>query len=434
MDITIEAVSDTRKRGIFTFSSEELSAMERSSLDALGKHFWRDIKGFRKGKAPKELIKQRFPKEFQEQMEGTAFKKALEALKLRTDFHFFDSVDSKFQNLALGSPGVITFDVFPKVTIPDYKSLTFEMPSLEVSEHEEQQALERLLRQHSTFEQVLRPAKASDYVKCSYTSTFEGQPAQSVFQVAPLYTHQSNTWEEVYLEEPVGVPGLMEALEGMQAEEVKTFTYTFADSFEEEALRGKALTYTVKVHEIRERKSPSLDAAFLKKIGVASLEALKAQIREDLMGIKYRDGKMERAAEVIRFLTTAPDFPLPQLAVERTLQETFERTIHKRMREGEDKETLEAQKETLYKDSHRRACEELKVQLLLNAIAKAEGIQVTQQDLEDAFKREVSRSRIPPQELLKMLTKTPGAMQELKGDTLINKTLDFLANPAIVEA
>lgn len=436
MDIRIEDISSTRKQAVFHFEPEELKTLELKSIDLTGQSRWRELKGFRKGKAPRELVRQRFSQEVEERMREQALKKSYEALNSKEGVSLYGIAKVDTEGLGLEASGIlkVVFDVEPEIQTPDYKGLVFKEEAMEVSQQELDEAVQRMIRQHSEFVPVERAASKGDYVKCSYKGTFEGKPAQESFQVNPIYTHQQNTWEEVDPDQPIGVPELLKALVGMQKGDTATLKQAYAKNFEVEALRGKTLEYEVTVHEVREHKPPAMDEAFFKKIEVASLEDLRAQLKKGIEQRKTQQAHQARRTQVLDFLAQSKNFSLPQLAVEDEIEGCFSRIAHERMRNGANEEAIEAQKETIFKEAQQEAARLVKINFLLGDIAKAEKIEVTQEDLQRAAYEESVARRMEIKDFVSYIQKTPRALNRLKQNALLNKTLDFLANPAIVEA
>lgn len=435
MDIRIEDISSTRKQAVFNFDQQELEALENQALTLVGQQRAGSLHGFRPGKAPKELIRQRFSGEVLETLKENALRKAYQSLEERKDLVLYGIAQVDTDSFDVKAPGIlkVVFDVEPQVSLPDYKTLRFEEAPIAVAPQEVEEAVQRLMRQHSSFERVERPAQKSDYVKCSYTATFEGKPAKEAFKVNPIYTHQENTWEEVDPEAPIGVPALLKALVGLKAKDTFVVTQTFSDVFEVEALRGKTFEYTGAVNEVREHKPPALDASFFKKVEADSLEDLKEQLSKNIGIRKTQQAQQDRRSQVVDFLEKSKDFPLPQLAIDNEIEGCFSEIAHKRMRNGSDEDAIEAEKETIFKEAQALSTQRIKLNFLLAAIAKAEKIDLNDMDLQRAAYHEATSRRMQMKDFVTYVKKTPGALSRLKQNTLINKTLDFLAKPAIVQ-
>lgn len=436
MNVETSDLSDTRKLVTITFSGEETSSEDRKTFGDILKHA--QLPGFRPGKAPAQMIRARFQKEITAEIHRQLGKKAYEDGLKKTDLKVLEIIDyTAPEPIVIGQDAVfkMTVDIYPGISLPNYRGLPTQLPSAEVSDEEVQTAVEQLRRERSSFLVVDRPARPGDYVRLSYRGSIDGQLIAELVPTAKIWGTQDSTWEEAgaQLEYSTGVRCVVDGIVGLAKDQKATFSQTFPEDFSIPELAGKTAQYEVEIFEVRERQLAELNEEFLSSVKAKTIEELHQQLREDLRGRKVSERRRMQQRQVLDQLGAAVDFPIPESLLEGIHQEVMREIMEQNMRKGVPEEEFEKNKEAFYEQSRKLAIQRARNDLLLNEIAQAEKIQVTNDDLSRAVYVEAMKQRVRPEQLVKELQKDRNQLQRLQQNVLFSKTLDFLCKEAIVQ-
>lgn len=405
-------------------------------LKELGKQA--NVRGFRRGKVPEAILRQKYKNEIYGEMRSALIRKAYQNIQERDDIELYDVVDvGELGDVDGGSEVTldITVDVVPSFELPDYSAIATQVPPSDVDDSEVDAFIDNLRRQRANFEKVERAAQAGDYVKVSYMGTLDGEPIQAQLEAhANLRAWGTVTdgWEEAGTDEAkqFGVPAVIDAVVGLEAGGTATVEQVIADTFAVEALRGKTVQYAIEVSEVRERVLPELDEEFLKSTGAESIEDFKAQVLDHLEGNKRQQAERAKRQQILDYIAGAVDIPLPQSGLEAETQQTMGRIMVQNMQQGVPEEEFEKNKEALHASATQTAQRELKLQLILNRIAREEKIEISNEDLSRAVYAIAQQQRRKPEELVKELRKDQRQLHSLQRQVLFSKTLDKLMETA----
>lgn len=436
MNVSITDINETRKDVVVTLSGEEVAEEEAKVLKEIKKQA--RVPGFRPGKAPEKLIRQRFGNDLKEQVKTGLMRKVYNEVVEHDDLNVYGFV--QYPEISEYEAGQeisvdMTLDVTPEFEIPEYKGISTHPPSVEVEDGEIEETIDRIRRQRAEFTKVERAAQEGDYVKVSYIGKLDGEPIADKLSEVPrrrAWGTVTDGWEEAGTEEAkeYGVPELIGALVGMSAGERKSVEQVIPEDFEVEELRGKTVIYDLEVGEVRERTLPEVDEAFLESVRAESLEDFKAQVLDQLEEQKKRDAQEARREQVMDHLAAAVEFALPQSAVEGETQNAMQRIVNQNMQQGVAQEDLEKNIQQIQEGAAQMAEREVKLQILLARIAEKEGITVENEDLSRAVYSMAMQRRQRPEDLAKELSKDRSQVMQLQRQVLFGKTLDMILQEA----
>jgi trigger factor len=429
VNLEIKEAGDARKVALVSFDSEEISDQEKQVFKEFGR--MANIPGFRKGKAPLQVIKKRYSKELKEELNRKVSTTAYEAVLEHKDIRVYSVLKVDAGELEPNSPVTVevTVDVEPDFELPDYENYEFTIHPAEVNDEEEEKALDGLKDQKASFEEVERAVAEGDYVKCSYEGLLDGSPVSEILPDKPMYGKQANTWEEAGQAKGMGVEAIAQGVVGMKKDEKKEVEAEFEDDFELAPLAGKKVIYSVEVHEVREKKAPDPESEdFLKSFNVENLEELKEKIREDIKSKKERENQDGKRGQATQKILEMPDFPLPQQAVEDESKAIFQRTVERAAQQGAKQEDMESKREELWKESQVQGQARVKISIVLDRIAEQEKMEVTNEDLAQAATREAMMRRTDPQAYVQELSQDRARINRLRQDVLHDKTLELIAS------
>jgi trigger factor len=431
VNVEIKEAGNARKIALVSFDSGEMSDQE----DQVCKEFGRmaNIPGFRKGKAPPQVIRKRYSKELKEELNRKVSTTAYEAVLEHKDIRVYSILKVDAGEVEANSPTTVevTVDVEAEFELPDYENYEFTIHSAEVKDEETEKALDGLRDQKASFEEVDRAVAEGDYVKCSYEGLLDGSPVSEILPDKPMYGKQVNTWEEAGQAKGIGVDAISQGVVGMKKDEKKEVEAEFDDDFELAPLAGKKVNYSIEVHEVREKKAPDADNEdFIKSFKVESLEELEEKVREDIKVRKERENLDGKRGQATQKILEMPDFPLPQQAVEEESKIIFQKTIERASQQGAKQEDMESKRDELWKEAQVQGQARMKISIVLGRIAEKEKMEVTNEDLAQAATREAMMTRTDPQAYVQELSKDRARMNRLRQDILHDKTLELIASKA----
>jgi trigger factor len=347
-----------------------------------------NIPGFRKGKAPYELIVQRYGEDAVRQ----------EAVEMLTEAVYRETLEQ--EEIKPYAPATldevvlhpVTFKFIiplpPAVELGDYRDYRLKAPKVRVYKKEVQQALEQIREENAILEPVDRPVAMGDGVMIDLVGrTVEGVEFLRADDARILLDAESAG----------PAPGFAEAVVGMQAGEESTFTLTLPADFPQEKLRGQEAEFTVTMTEVYESTLPELDDDLARTVGnFDSLKALEKHVNEQLRQAAQGEADEEYTAQVLEAFLEQAQVEYPPAMLKETLDEVveeFERAVKREARLSlEDYLRTRGQTmEELREELEPRAAVRLKRGLVLGEVVMREGLEVDEEEI-GAHVEEVSAS------------------------------------------
>jgi len=392
------------------------------------------IPGFRPGKAPKAVIQKRFGKQITEELNDSLFQdacdQALEKEGLKVlDFGFPDKLSEK-------EDGSIAFEtrliLAPEFSLPDYKGIEVKAPPTEVTDKELDDQLQNLRERLAEFEDVSdRALQTDDIAVVDFTSTVDGKPLDEVIGDKGKYlAKRENHW--LPIKEGSFLPGYAEGLVGLREGDKKDVTITLDDGFPFEELRGKEMTLHTSVEGIKAAKLPELDDDFAAKLVPGkTLEDIKAMIRENMGVEKLKQINDFKINQIVEHLNNAASFELPEELVQRETQNQANAIVEEGNKQGASDEQMLEQQDEIFSAASQRATTNLRTNFLLQEIAGAEKITVSDADLLGHIARIAQQRKEPIKKTIRTLQKNR-QIQSIRNSMLISQTIDFLLEHAKV--
>jgi len=385
------------------------------------------VKGFRPGKAPRSVLEKLYGASVAEQLEHTLVADTLaDAIELSGIQPVSEPAisagkpvpDRNFKYTA-------SLEVSPEIELPDLKGLPAIRPEVSVAEAEIDERLEELRTANAPLvEEAKGTALARGHVA---TIDFVGSIDGDVFE--------GGTGQGVQLEIGGGrfIPGFEDQLAGAQAGDDREVRVTFPESYANTEIAGKEAVFAVHVVDVRKRQIPELDDEFAKDMGdFDSLEALRARIRADLEAGQERESKETFRTTLMDALLERMDFGVPPGMIDRQLQSQLA-SAHKRLEGQLDHDTIHAQLDRWRDEWRPRAERDVREMLALQAIAKAQGIEVEDDEVTakiDELLGEAARHG----ERLREVQQDEQLREALRHQLRDEKVLDFLGSAAKIGA
>ncbi len=344
------------------------------------------IPGFRPGKAPPAIVEKQFAKqvleETREQLVPRAYREAVLQEKLRP-VAIVDVSDVQVDK-ALPVELKVTIDVHPEFTLPDYKGIGAKSRKVEVKEPEVDQVIANLRDRNAHFEPVTgRAAGKNDVVEVDYEGTCDGRPLTEVAPENPELAQGKDFWVLLTEGAPLFLPGLPPQLEGMEVGQTREATVAFPPDYRVKAVAGKEAKYVVTARGIRERALPELNDAFVKTIGLESVEDLRKRILENLEEAAAVTEKNRQKDEIVKWLVDHTDLTdLPQTVVEEEARRIIQNVVQENVQRGVAKDQIEANREDIFNRAAQSSSDRVKLDYLLSRIADEEKVEASAADLD----------------------------------------------------
>ncbi len=389
------------------------------------------IPGFRKGKVPRKIIDAQIGREavLGEFLEDSVPGYYRDALR-ENDLAPITEPDIDVEQLEEGKSLVFTatVEVRPRLKLDDaeYKGIEVERPAVEISEAEVDRLVDSLRERFAELEPVSRPARSGDYVTADVRASVHGEEVPEVTRLDYLYEVGSGEFGEK----------LDAELEGKRPGEILKLNDVLPASFGERA--GQEVSFQVLVKEVKGKKLPAADDEFAKTASeFDTLEELRAKLREQLHQNKDRSADAAVRDLVLDRLVGTIEVDLPDSLID---EETEHRVTHARERAEQVGMTLDQLLESqgfdelrFRADAREHATRAIKADLVLEAVARAEDIQVTPEELGREIAGLAQALGREPKEVAKSLDRT-GQVVSLAGDIIRSKALDVLVGHANIRS
>ena len=431
MNVEIKEAGDARKIVNVSFDTDEMSEKGKQVCKELSRIA--NIPGFRKGKAPEQVIRKKFASEITQELSRKVSTAAYEAVLDNKDIKVYSILKVEPGEVSTDAPATIevTVDIESDFELPKYEEFELTTHPTEVKDEDVDKEIDSLRDQRASFDEVERAAESGDYVKCSYEGMLDDSPVADLLPDKPMYGKQSNTWEEAGQAKGLGIDAIAQAVIGMKKEDKKDVEADFPEDFEVAPLAGKKVMYSLEVHEVREKKAPDAkDENFLKSLKAENLDDLKKKVKDDLLSRKERENIDGKRGQVTQKILEMPEFPLPQQAVEDESKAIFQSNAQRAMQQGAKQEDIEGKRDELWKEAQVQAQARVKITITLGRIAELEKVEVSNEDLAQAATREAMMMRTDPQTYVQELAKDQARINRLRQDVLHDKTLELIASKA----
>jgi len=339
------------------------------------------LPGFRPGKAPKDMVLKRFEKDIEEEAKRklmtSSYQQAIKDHKIAV-VGYPDIEDIQFGK---GQPMqfATTLETVPEFEVPEYRGIVAKREKRAVTDADIDRALQLLAERQANFNTVDREAKEHDIVVVNYKGTGEGKPLTEIAPTAKGLTEQTGFWVEVKPDS--FIPGFAMQLVGAKAGDRRMVEVDFPADFVTPQLAGKKGTYDVEVAEVKEKSVPALDDAFAKSYGADSVQALREGVRRDLQNELNTKQARGVRGQVVSNLLSKINMELPESLVANETRNVVYQIVQENQQRGVPEDSLNAQKEEIYRASNATARERVKASFVFQKIAEREGIRVTPEEV-----------------------------------------------------
>ena len=365
------------------------------------------VPGFRKGRAPKNILKMRFNEyvkaEAIEKLVPPAFDKAIEEADLEVLRPLKpEDVKPPIEEIKIieGEPIIfeVTVDVKPEIKLPEFNSLEIDKSEVNMTQENVDRHLNEIRQERASFIPIEdKPSEKGNYVTLTVLAMSEGEV---------LIEEKEKVIE---IGDDIPIPELIEHLVGMKTGEEKDFSIKFPEDYkakedsdwEDITLAGKEVNFHVILHKITEKILPELNDDFAKDLGEESLAHLNAKVWNDLIEFSKIVQRAFQENELMEQLLEKSQFEVPEFVIEDAMNSIIrrEQLEAKSRREPVDENISEERKQ----EYQTRALHEIREIWILNEVSDIEDVDVSEEELDERISAMAARVNREPQKYKKLL-------------------------------
>jgi len=390
------------------------------------------VPGFRKGNAPAAVVRTRYKKDIQGDVLKRLVPEAVEQAIEESGLQVIGQPDVHLDNENLDKLGQESIslhahvEVMPELSLGEYKGLEAARRTRPVSEEDVERVVSNLLEASASLQPVEeRASQEGDTVTVDIQGRYIEPPAEEDINVEDV---------DIVLGGEGVLPAFTENLTGVRPDEAKTFTVVYPEDFNAKGLAGKTIEYTATVSAVRRKEVPAADDDWAKSLGeeeVETIEQLRARVRENLQKSAEHESEHRLRDEVLSRLIEQHRFEVPETIVSYQANQILQSMVRDMMQRGVDPRTQEINWEAMRDLVRDRAGDDVRGSMLLERVAEAENIEVSQGEIDAEIESMAESSRQPVEQVRAALTKQGG--ERSIADRLRNrKALDFLVQHANV--
>ncbi len=423
MEYTVEDVSPVKKKVHVTVDPKEVEASIMAAVALYRTSVQLD--GFRKGKVPASVIEKRFREKIYEEAKQDLVNVHINKVMQDLDIAPVSGIDFDGGTIERDEEFVydFSFEVLPVFDIPNYEGMEVEQEKAVVAGEEIEAFIERLRKTRAKLEPAegKGPAVEGQLVTLDFATFENGVPVEGIgaqnFQMSIGEGQALEAFEEIVKTTLVG--------------ETKEGEVAFPEDFLSPDLAGKTVTMKVTVHAIQNRVLPELDAEFAKTMGKESVEALREAFVESYMQNRTNLHKGTAQKKLLDSLLKMVSYELPQSMLDTHTRGVLHEKQSQLERQGRGLDSLGKTAEELVAEARTEAESFTRSQVFLMAVAKKEGLEVTEQEVDMAIYHMAQSSGQDFKQLKDDYVKS-GSIFTLRDRILADKAMDIIYTKAKV--
>ena len=418
VQVEVEQLEGLKRRLTIKISEDQVSSAYQKKLNDVQKNI--KMPGFRPGKVPHNVIEQRHGKdlvnETASELIDASFRDALTEHKLSPAAQ--PEIDSQTFEKNQPIEFSASFEVLPEITLTDLTGVSIDKAEVALSEEDETQALERMLKQHATWNEVDRAVQSGDQLTFDFEGSIDGTPFDGGKSEGFTLEIGSNQM----------IPGFEDQLIGFSAGDEKDITVTFPETYGVKDLAGKEAVFHIKAHKVCEPQLPEADDEFAKQLGVEEgLDALKEQLRTMLTREAERTLKNKLHSDVSEALLDKNAIEVPQALIDAEVDHLHQ-SARQQMAMQQGKQQLpdvELPREPYIEEATKRVT----LGLLLAEVIKTNELKLDQAKLQERM-FEMFSQYPNPQQMLEYYQKNQQMRTQLESQVLEEQAIETLLEKA----
>lgn len=312
MQVSVESISTLERKVTIGVPAERIDNAVNMRLQEVARDA--RIDGFRKGKVPMSVVRQRYGADARQDVLGKVINDTFYEAVTKQDLKpaGMPSITSLNDKPGQSFEYVATFEVYPEVTLQDFSKIEIARLTADVTEADLDDMIENLRNQGAAFAEVKRKAKDGDQVNLDYTGIKDGEE----------FAGGKAEGQTLVLGSKSMIPGFEEGIVGMKAGDEKTIDVTFPVDYQAENLKGAAVQFKIKVNSVSAKSLPELNDEFFKKFGVTEggIEKFRADVRANMEREMKQAVINKTKQQMYDALAKIHQFDVPQSLVENEVK------------------------------------------------------------------------------------------------------------------
>ena len=422
-------VTETKNEGLsreysIVIPAADIEDRVLSKLAEIGQQV--TIPGFRKGKVPTKLLRQRYGQSVlgdviqdavvESSSQAITDQSLTPATQPKIDVTKFEDAEDLEYTMAV--------EVMPEITAVDFKTLKLQRLTCDISDEEIEKSMANIASEMVRSEPIKRARKArkDDIVVINFVGSIDGEE----FEGGKAEDFQLTLGSERF------IPGFEDQLIGAKSEEHVTVNVSFPEDYAAENLKGKDAVFEVDIKEIRERVETPIDDELAKSLGLESLDQLKDGTRQQLEQNYSMFSRNRLKRVLLDRLDESHDFEIPPGMVETEVESIWEQFEQARSEERLDDEEKDKSEEELREEYRKIASRRVRLGLLLAEVGRTNNIEVSAEEVNQAMLQEVRKFPGQERQVMEYFQQNQQAMAGLRAPIFEDKVIDFILEIAEV--
>ena len=390
------------------------------------------VHGFRKGKAPRHVVERMYGREIllEDAINDAvpeAFSQAVEELGRQYECIVYPKYDVVSSDKGQGLVFTATYDLKPEIKLGAYMGMELERLSGAIADDAVEQQLKAMQERFARLEVAEEPAAMGDVCTIDFLGKIDDIP----FDGGEGKDHQLELGSGTF------IPGFEDQLVGVAAGSEMQVKVTFPEDYRAEELAGKDAVFDVAVKEIRHKILSALDDEFAKDVSeFETLDELKKDLEEKLNLDAQNKAQADFETKIVEKAIEEAEAELPDSMIELRQDQLVDNFAHQVTQQGLEFQAYldytQASIDDVRADFRDRAVKELRTELVLEAIAEAEAVTVSDEELGGEYQRLADQTGIPVDDITKMYGGNKTMNDSLRFSLMMNKTIKLLADNAKV--
>ena len=425
MSLQVEKIKKNMAKLTIEVPAAELDKAIKTVYNKQKGHF--NVPGFRKGKVPFNMVEKMygvaiFYEEAANELIPTAYAKAYEECGL----DIVSQPEINVVQIEKGKPFIFTAEVAvkPEVTLGEYKGLEVDKTSTRVTQKEIDARVQEEAEKNARTIVVERPVQDGDEVVLDFEGFVDGEAFEGGKGENYPLTIGSGSF----------IPGFEEQLVGVEAEKEVEVNVTFPEEYHAENLAGKAAVFKCTVHEIKAKELPEIDDEFAAEVSeFDTLEEYKADIKAKIKEEKAAEAKAKKEDQAVEKAIANATMEIPAAMIETQAQQIVDDFARRMQSQGLTMEQYlqftGMTVEKLMEDAMPQAKKRIETRLVLEAIAKAENIEISDEKVEEEIAKMAASYGMEVEKLRSFMTDAEVA--QIKEDMAVQEAVTFVAENAV---
>jgi len=416
MQVSVEPVSGLKRKMTIQVPAERIDEEVDKRLQSMKGRV--RIDGFRPGKVPLKVIRQRYGRDVFNEVAGEVIQASFYEAVARESLRPAGAPSIEPRSLEPGKPleYEATFEVYPEIEPASMEGIEIIRPVAEVTEADVDKMLDNLRKQRMGWQEVERPAREGDQITVDFEGFVDGEPLEGgKAENMPIVVGGGRL-----------IPSLESQLAGLEPGEEKTLQVTFPDDYHVEELAGKEAEFRIRVHKVEEPALPELDDEFARQFGIeeGGIDKLREEVRGNMERELRQAIQKEVKTQVMDALLERNEVEVPEALVAEEIKALREQMMQSL---GQQLDASGFPDDFFREEAERR----VKLGLILGEIIRREDMKAEPERIDQAL-QDLAASYEDPQQVIDYYKSNPQAMASLESMVLEDQLVDRVLEQASV--